>query len=169
MLNQSARLDDEAGVATPVLQGSAERLPFADGSFDVVVSAFGALPFVADAAAALTEVRRVLVPHGRCVASVMHPLRWVFPDSPDPATLTVATSYFDRTPYVEEDRSGRAVYTEHHRTVGDWIRAVRQAGMVLEDLVEPEWSPERGSRWGAWSPERGALIPGTAILVLHRD
>src|SRR3712207_8160580 len=77
----------------------------------------------------------------RLVASVNHPFRWPLPDSPDPEDLRVVSSYFDRTPYVETDDDGRAVYVEHHRTVGDWVRAVVGAGFVLEDLVEPEWTP----------------------------
>jgi hypothetical protein len=40
----------------------------------------------------------------------------------------VTNSYFDRTPYVEQDESGRAVYVEHHRTVGDRVRDVVAAG-----------------------------------------
>ena len=49
--------------------------------------------------------------------------------------------------------------------MGDWVRAVVGAGLVLEDLVEPEWTPDRTEVWGQWSPERGALIPGTLIRV----
>ena len=60
------------------------------------------------------------------------------------------------------------VYVEHHRTVGDWVRAVIGAGLVLEDLVEPEWTPGRTQDWGQWSPARGALVPGTLILCTSR-
>jgi SAM-dependent methyltransferase len=132
---------------------------------DLACSAFGGLPFVSDARAVLTEVARVLRPGGRFVASVNHPMRWPMPDSPDPADLRVVSSYFDRTPYVETDEDGDTVYVEHHRTVGDWVRAVVGAGFVLTDLIEPEWTPGRTETWGQWSPERGALMPGTLILV----
>ena len=54
------------GVA--VVDGRAEELPFADASFDAAVSAF-ALCTVADPAVALAELRRVLVPGGRCCCS----------------------------------------------------------------------------------------------------
>jgi hypothetical protein len=95
-------------------------------------------------------------------------MRWPLPDSPDPADLTVTSSYFDRTPYVEIDDDGRATYVEHHRTVGDWVRAVVGAGLLLADLVEPEWTPGRTQEWGQWSPARGALVPGTLIIVAAR-
>ena len=168
MLVRAAELNRSTGVAVPLLQADAGALPLATGSVDAVCSAFGGLPFVADVEGALTEVSRVLRPGGRFVASVNHPMRWPFPDSPDPEDLQVVSSYFDRRPYVETDDEGRTVYVEHHRTVGDWVRAVLGAGLVLDDLVEPEWTPGRTQDWGQWSPARGALIPGTLILVCHR-
>ncbi len=153
------------GLHPGLLQADVGALPLADRSVDLACSAFGGLPFVSDARGALAEVARVLRPGGRFVASVNHPLRWPFPDSPDPADLTVVGSYFDRTPYVETDGEGGVVYVEHHRTVGDWVRDVVGAGFVLTDLIEPEWTPGRTQTWGQWSPARGALVPGTLIMV----
>jgi SAM-dependent methyltransferase len=168
MLQRAAESNRSTGVAVPLLQADAGALPLASASMDLACSAFGGLPFVADAKAVLAEVTRVLRPGGRFVASVNHPMRWPFPDSPDPDDLRIVSSYFDRTPYVETDDDGNTVYVEHHRTVGDWVRAVVGAGLVLEDLVEPEWAPGRTQNWGQWSPARGALVPGTLILVCHR-
>ncbi|MGZ4607675.1 MAG: class I SAM-dependent methyltransferase [Blastococcus sp.] len=168
MLARAAELNRATGIDVPLLQADAGTLPLADASLDLVCSAFGGLPFVADVEGALTEVARVLRPGGRFVASVNHPMRWPFPDSPDPEDLQVISSYFDRTPYVETDEDGNTVYAEHHRTVGDWVRAVVGSGLVLDDLLEPEWTPGRTENWGQWSPARGALIPGTLILVCRK-
>ena len=168
MLARAAELNRLTGLDVPLLQADAGALPLADASLDLACSAFGGLPFVTDVEGALTEVARVLRPGGRFVASVNHPMRWPFPDSPDPEDLQVISSYFDRTPYVETDEHGNTVYAEHHRTVGDWVRAVVGSGLVLDDLLEPEWTPGRTQNWGQWSPARGALIPGTLILVCHR-
>ena len=165
MLARAAELNRSTGIGVPLVQADAGALPVASGGVDVACSAFGGLPFVADVEGALVEVARVLRPGGRFVASVNHPMRWPFPDSPDPDDLRIVSSYFDRRPYVETDDEGRTVYAEHHRTVGDWVRAVVGAGLVLEDLIEPEWTPGRTQNWGQWSPERGALVPGTLILV----
>lgn len=151
-----------------LLQADARRLPFGDGSFDLACSAFGAVPFVADPRAVMSEVARVLRPGGRWVFAVSHPIRWAFPDDPGGPGLTVFRSYFDRTPYVEEDTGGRALYAEHHRTLGDRIRDLVGAGLVLDDLVEPEWPDHLDRIWGGWSRLRGEVIPGTAIFVTRR-
>lgn len=165
-LQHALRISDGAADdAVGLVEADAGALPFRDHSFDLACSAYGALPFVADPVRVLREVRRVLRPGGRFVFSVSHPIRWAFPDEPGPEGLSVGASYFDRTPYVEQDESGRAVYVEHHRTLGDRVRDVVAAGFRLEDLVEPEWPEWNTQEWGGWSPLRGHLIPGTAIFV----
>lgn len=175
-LQHSRRIDLSAGPtsglvggpALPVVQADAEILPFRDRSFDLACSAFGALPFVADAGAVLTEVHRVLRPGGRFVFSVSHPIRWAFPDDPGPGGLTADRSYFDRSPYVELASGGVPSYVEHHRTLGDWVRLIAASGLTLADLVEPEWPEGHDGVWGGWSPLRGRLLPGTAIFICVR-
>jgi SAM-dependent methyltransferase len=169
MLRYATKAARETGIPVPLVQADAGRLPFADGSFDLACSAFGAVPFIADSAAVMREIARVLRPGGRWVFAVNHPLRWIFPDDPGEAGLTVRQSYFDRTPYVEVDSVGNPTYVEHHRTVGDRIREIVAAGLTLEDLVEPEWPDGLHRIWGQWSPLRGALFPGTAIFCCRRE
>jgi SAM-dependent methyltransferase len=53
-------------------QANATKLPFADGAFDLVLSQ-QMLQFVPDRLAALREIRRVLAPRGRLIASVWRP------------------------------------------------------------------------------------------------
>ncbi|WP_407343522.1 class I SAM-dependent methyltransferase [Pengzhenrongella phosphoraccumulans] len=168
MLAAGRGLDAAAGVATPALQADARALPFADGSFDCVFTAFGALPFVPDADRVHAEVARVLRPGGRWVFAVTHPIRWAFPDDPSERGLTATRSYFDRTPYVETDDAGRVIYAEYHRTLGDHLADVVAAGLVVERLVEPTWPAGHDRTWGGWGPVRGALLPGTAIFVTRR-
>jgi SAM-dependent methyltransferase len=151
--------------APPRLQCDARQLPFADASFDIAFSAYGAVPFIGDPERLFAEVARVLRPGGRWVFSVTHPIRWAFPDDPGPGGLQVSRSYFDRTPYVETGTDGAVAYAEHHRTLGDRIRSLVGAGFTVLDVVEPEWPADLEDPWGAWSPLRGRLIPGTAIFV----
>ena len=156
------------GTGPTLVQADARSLPFPDASFDEVVTAYGALAFVPDAAGVHREVARVLRPGGRWAFSVTHPVRWAFPDDPGAGGLTVSRSYFDRTPYAERTAGGQVSYVEYHRTLGDHVREVRAAGLVLEDLVEPEWPSGHDRTWGGWSALRGARIPGTAIFVASR-
>jgi ubiquinone/menaquinone biosynthesis C-methylase UbiE len=165
-LRHARRLNTVVGC--PLVQADAARLPFADLSFDIVCSAYGAYPFLADLALAFAEAARVLRPGGRLVFSVSHPMRWCFLDDPDEGGLVAVHSYFDRRAYVEQDSRGRATYVEHHRTMGDWIRALVGAGLRVIELVEPEWPDDNPQTWGGWSPLRGKILPGTAIFVAEK-
>jgi SAM-dependent methyltransferase len=167
-LAEARRLDERTGVSVPLVQADAQVLPFADASFDVVCSAYGGVPFVADSAGVMREVARVLRPGGRWVFSTTHPFRWCFLDDPGPRGLVVESSYFDRRAYVEQDETGNATYVEHHRTIGDRVREIVGAGLVLDDVVEPEWPDGHEQAWVQWSPLRGRLVPGTVIFVSHR-
>ncbi|MFV2110804.1 class I SAM-dependent methyltransferase [Micromonospora sp. LOL_025] len=168
MLRHAALAAGRTGVRVPLVQADALALPFADAAFDTACTAFGAVPFVADSAAVMREVFRVLRPGGRWVFSVTHPMRWIFLDDPGEGGLTAVHSYFDRSPYVEQDEAGDATYVEQHRTLGDRIRELVGAGFHLLDLVEPEWPEGHEGIWGQWSPLRGRLFPGTAIFVAEK-
>jgi len=165
-LQHSRRIDGASGIVVPSVLGTATQLPFADGSFDVVFCSFGALQFVADIDAAVTESARVLRPGGRFAFSITHPTRWMFPDDPGEPGLTASQSYWDRTPYVEvDDATGVVSYVEHHRTLGDWVALLVGAGFRITRLVEPEWPEDHDRVWGGWSRTRGLLTPGTAIFA----
>ncbi|MBM7515256.1 class I SAM-dependent methyltransferase [Nocardioides nitrophenolicus] len=164
-LQHSRRIDEASEVVVPSVLGTATALPFADASFDVVFSSFGALQFVADIDLAVAETARVLRPGGRFAFSITHPTRWMFPDDPGEEGLTATQSYWDRTPYVEvDDETGATAYVEHHRTLGDWVTLLAGHGFRLTTLLEPEWPEGHERLWGGWSGTRGRLTPGTAIF-----
>ncbi|HEY8301046.1 MAG TPA: class I SAM-dependent methyltransferase [Jatrophihabitans sp.] len=165
MLRHAREGNGATGIDVPLVQADAQRLPFRDDSFDLAFTAFGAIAFVADSAAVMREVARVVRPGGRWVFATTHPLRWSFPDDPGPDGLRATMPYWDRTPYVEFAANGRPVYVEHHRTLGDRVQEIAAAGFRLVDLVEPEWPAGHTAEWGQWSPLRGAILPGTAIYV----
>jgi SAM-dependent methyltransferase len=167
-LSYARHLDAHAGARTPLVLADAQVLPFRDEAFDLACSAYGAVPFVVDSGEVMREVARVLKPGGRWVFSATHPIRWSFLDDPGPEGLVARTSYFDRRPYVEVDERDVPTYVEHHRTIGDRVREIVAAGLVLDDIVEPEWPADHERTWGQWSKLRGELIPGTAIFVTHK-
>lgn len=168
MLRHALAANARTGLDVPLVQADASAMPFAGESFDLVVSSFGAIAFVAHPELVMQEACRVLRPGGLFVFSTNHPIRWVLPDSPDPADLTVRSSYFDPAAYVEIDTARRPTYVETHRTMSQRVRDILAAGFRLEDLIEPEWTPGRQIVWGQWSPERGALVPGTVIFSCRK-
>lgn len=168
MLRHALAANRRTGIDVALVQADAAALPFAGEVFDLAVSSFGAIAFVAHPETVMQQTWRVLRPGGLFVFSTNHPLRWVLPDSPAPADLTVRSSYFDPNAYVEIDDGGRPTYVETHRTMSQRVRDILGAGFVLEDLIEPEWTPGRDVVWGQWSPERGALVPGTVIFSCRK-
>jgi SAM-dependent methyltransferase len=125
----------ETGTAIPLVRASAEEIPFDDGSFDLVFCDHGATSFT-DPTVTLPEVARVLRPGGRFVFNIATPFIWVFWGNDDePAGRDLVRPYFGggRTELKEDDGS---VSVEWQLTYGDWIRAFRSSGFVVDDLIE---------------------------------
>lgn len=167
MLAQAHLLGARTGVAVPLVCADARRLPFADSSFDIAFTAFGAIPFVPDPGLIHREVARVLRPGGRWVFSTTHPMRWVFADDPDPAHLRVVRRYTDSPPYAEFV-DGQLVYAEFQHTLAETVNGVLDSGLVLDEIREPRWEEGNTVTWGAWSPARAPFVPGTLIVRGHR-
>ena len=154
MLRHAAELERGDRVAVPLVQAGAERLPFADASSTSRARRSAAVPFVAEPDRVMREVARVLRPGGRWVFAVNHPMRWMFSDDPGPDGLVVTQSYFDRTPYVEVDATGRRPTSS--------TTAPSATGSATSS---PRPGPRRPGRagvargretvWGQWSPLRG--------------
>ncbi|NGM13548.1 class I SAM-dependent methyltransferase [Verrucosispora sioxanthis] len=131
-----ARDSTAGGAAVALVNGDAERLPFADASFDVAVSNWGALSFC-DPHVAVPEAARVLRPGGLLVVCTSSPIYWLCTasDADQPGT-EIRRSYFDlhRSP-------GNTGTVRFQLPYGGWIRTFAEAGLTIEALIEPVPDP----------------------------
>lgn len=113
MLDQARRLAAERGLANVRFErGDASRLPFPDGAFDRVTSRLSA-HHVADPAAMLREVARVLAPGGAFLL-----VDSVAPESPAHDSFLNAFELLRDPSHVRDHR------------VSDWEAMFRAAGLV---------------------------------------
>ncbi len=133
----------------------------ADSSFDIAFSAY-ALGFVEDIHGTFGEIRRVLRPGGLFAFSWASPMFAITRDG----TLDLKRSYFDRSPIVFTDQNGTEV--DFHRTYGDWLRALTEAGLVVTDILEPEPLPKENTYADVFPLEKIRMIPGTTIWRARR-
>lgn len=130
------------GVRFPLVQGAAEQLPFAPASFDVVFCDHGGLSW-APPHLAIPQVARVLRGGGRVVFTVTSPWAEVcYDDSADRLTTQLRHDYFGLG--IVAGDSGSASYQLGY---GDWIRTLREAGLLVEDLIEPRPDPGANSSY----------------------
>jgi len=115
----------------PLVRGSAEELPFADASFDLVFCDHGATSFT-DPHLTIPEAARVLRPGGRLVFDIATPVVWLFwPEGEGPPGRELVRDYFALGRMDEPDGS-----VEWQLTYGEWIRLFRRSGFEVEDLIE---------------------------------
>lgn len=166
------RLAAEQGVAVDFQQGDAADLSrFPPASFDVVFSAY-ALHYVPAIEQCLAEAARVLIPGGRLVFSLDHPLREVFWDEEaDEDSLVAARSYWRRGPMEWQWSGGGVWMRSFHRTMGDWVDLLHEAGFQVRRILEPEPQLDNAETisWaGSYDLEMVRLIPQTVVFVARR-
>ena len=129
-LEYARRLNEEAGVDFPLVHASAEEVPLADASFDIVMCDWGAMTF-ADPRRTVPEVARLLRPGGLFAFSGSAPLGWVsFNEAEDTFTERLERDYFGMHRWDD----GETV--EFNVTQGEWVRLFRANGFAIEDLIE---------------------------------
>lgn len=115
-------------------------LPYADDTFDDVAASL-VLHYLEDWGPALAELRRVLRPGGRLIASVDHPFAVHLIHRE--AGREAECSYFDTTEWtVEWTVGGRtALVSRWHRPLHAMIEAFAGAGFRMTVISEPEPDP----------------------------
>jgi SAM-dependent methyltransferase len=129
--------------APAAVVSDAARLPFADGSFDLVV-AYMCLHDTDGMTDAIREAARVLQPGGRLAVAIPHPLNTAADASGlDSDASMVITSYLDAAPADWTlDRDGVQVhFHSEHRPIGAYAAALTSAGLLIEQLREPKPTP----------------------------
>jgi len=153
------------------LRASAERLPFASATFDGAVACL-VFEHIDDLDAALVEVARVLVPGGRFLFLLNHPLLqtpasgWI-----DDQVIEPPEQYWRIGPYLPEAETIEEVQKDVfirflHRPLSRYLNAAIGRGLQLERMIEP--APPPGFLAQApWYTE-AATVPRLLALWFRR-
>ena len=134
----------------PLVQGSAETLPFANESFDVVFCDHGAMTF-APPARTIAEASRILRKGGLLAFCMSTPFRDVcFDAARDEVVPRLTAEYFTLSSFED----GGSV--EYQLPYGDWIRLFRRHGFVVEDLVELQAPAQPSTTYSDYVPAEWA-------------
>lgn len=134
-----------------LLQASAERVPLANASMDIVFCDYGAMTF-ADPYRTVPEAARLLRKGGLFAFNTSSPLLdlcWA--DDAERAGDRLVRDYFGLHRLAEDD--GKVSFQLPY---GEWIRLFRSNGFEILDLIEPRPLPEavssyRDDQERAWS------------------
>lgn len=144
-LREGLRNMEAIGVRFPVVQADGERIPFADGSFDLVWCDHGVMSF-ADPYRTVPEVARVLRAGGLLAFSMVSAFAWItaLPED-ERVSRELKQPYFGLRSQDLDDPDWHT--TEFQLTYGDWIRLFRANGFVIEDLLELRPEPDSVSTY----------------------
>ena len=143
-LATARELQAEHGLDFPLVEASAEDVPLPDGSFDLVLSEYGASIW-ADPYRWIPEAARLLRPGGELVFltnGLLLELCW--PEGAERVVESLQRDYFGLHT-IEDLLDGSTTF---HLPYGEWIRLFRANGLELEDMLELR--PEQGAEPGRW-------------------
>jgi len=125
------------GETVPLLElDLRDPMPFGTGTFDDVVASL-VLHYLEDWGPTLTEVRRVLRPGGRLLASVDHPIIAYLHDEPLPDYFSVGTYSFDWT--LGDQTVPMSFWRRPLHAMTD---AFTEAGFRVVRIAEPQPDPK---------------------------
>lgn len=151
-----------ARVRLPLVQADAERAPFADESFDLVMCDHGAMSF-ADPYRTVPEAARLLRPGGRLVfnmGSAWHFVCWE--NEAGSVSERLQRDYFGMRRWDEDTVDFQLPY-------GEWIRLFRRSGLEVLDLIELRPTPSARTTYRWFAPlDWARRFPAENIWVVRR-
>jgi SAM-dependent methyltransferase len=159
------RRADELGVECQYVIATLPTSGLIDDSADLIYTGKGAMIWVEDLEAWLTEMRRLLRPGGYLFIYEAHPLTPLWTWDRDKVGARVDRGYFARSHVNDSFPAGGAV--EYQRTFAETIMAITGAGfeiLHLEEHPEPFWRPA-GADAAAWN---GPVPNAFSLLARHR-
>ena len=166
--NQIRVADERAG--GPVYAAAiAERLPFADASFDAVVMCL-VIEHLDPFEPAILEMARVLEPDGCCLLLLNHPLLQT-PGSGWIDDHILEEQYWRVGPYLRHDSTVEEVAPGvklpfMHRPLSRYVHVMGEVGLLIEDMDEPP--PPPGFLDVAWEYGEASTIPRLMLLRARR-
>jgi SAM-dependent methyltransferase len=159
----------ERGGGPHYLRGGAERLPFADASFDAVVVCL-VFEHLVDLVPPIAEIARVLEPGGRFLFFLNHPLLQS-PNSGWVIDHILEEQYWRVGPYLPvdvtmEELDQGVVLPFVHRPLSHYVNAMADHGLVIEHMDEP--APPEGFLARAAEYREAATIPRLLFLRARR-
>jgi SAM-dependent methyltransferase len=132
-LETARTFQKEFGLTFPLHLGNAEATPFADASFDLAISEYGASIWC-DPYRWIPEAARLLRPGGELIFLLNSNLLTLCTQSDDedaPVSERLERPLFGLHRIAWSDGS-----VEFHLSHGEWIRLLRATGFEIEDLIE---------------------------------
>jgi SAM-dependent methyltransferase len=164
-LATARRMQDKTGIAFPLVEAPAERVPLPDSSFDLAISEFGASLW-ADPQRWIPEAARLLRPGGRLVFLTNSTIAYLcFPDESG-ISETLQRPQFGMYRIQWPNEQG----TEYHLSHGDWIDLLRANDFEIERLIEPPAPPdaEQHTYYDYVTPEWARQWPAEEIWVARK-
>jgi SAM-dependent methyltransferase len=140
-LGTARQMQERSSLRFPLVRGDAEVLPFADASFDMAISEYGAAIWC-DPYRWLPEAARVLRPGGRLVFLGNSSLLMLC--VPDEDNIAAGEQLLRPQRGMHRFEWPDDPGVEFHLSHGDMIRALGAAGFEVEDLLEL-YAPEGAS------------------------
>jgi SAM-dependent methyltransferase len=164
-LASARRFQQEFNLHFPLIQASAEAVPFPDARFDLAISEYGAAIW-SDPYLWIPEAARLLRPGGELIFMANSAILMLcMPDESNvPASDHMIRDYFGMYRFDWADEES----TEFHLPHGEWIRLLRASGFEVEDLSEVQAPEEATTRYEFVTSEWARRWPAEEIWKARR-